>query len=182
MGINYGATVPSEPSDIFQDAVQGSMNIFGGFMRGLTSLGRGVTNLAAGTLPYANAIYDMSEDGISGDEIPKIGGALANATWGGLTGLAKGVAYSFMDPTAKSRRDLNKLFGGPTPVEGAYELFQSKDFADAAKNIPALGELSSQEELFTLPAPAFSVPWLGIEKAWGCRLRRLAFTRSAGTY
>jgi hypothetical protein len=143
------------------------MNIFGGFMRGLTSLGRGITNLAAGTLPYANAIYDMSEDGISADEIPKIGGALANATWGGLTGFTKGLAYSFMDPTAKSRRDLNKLFGGPTPVEGAYELFQSEDFANAAKNIPALGELSSQEELFTLPAPAFSVPWLGIEKGVG---------------
>jgi hypothetical protein len=167
MGIDYGATVPSEPSDVFQDAVQGSMNIFGGFMRGLFSVGRGITNLAAGTLPYANAIYDMSEDGISGDEIPKIGGALANATWGGLTGFTKGFAYSFMDPTAKSRRDLNKLFGGPTPVESAYELFQSKDFADAAKNIPALGELSSQEELFTLPAPAFSVPWLGIEKGVG---------------
>jgi hypothetical protein len=167
LGITYNTAAPSEPSDMFQDAVQGSLNIFGGFMRGLTSIGRGVTNLAAGTLPYANAIYDMSEDGISADEIPKIGGALANATWGGLTGLAKGVAYSFMDPTAKSRRDLNKLFGGPTPVEGAYELFQSENFANAAKNIPALGELSSQEELFTLPAPAFSVPWLGIEKGVG---------------
>jgi hypothetical protein len=143
------------------------MNIFGGFLRGITSLGRGVTNLAAGTLPYANAIYDMSEDGISADELPKIGGALANATWGGLTGLAKGVAYSFMDPTSRSRRDLNKLFGGPDVVEGAYELFQSEDFAEAAKNIPALGELSSQEALFTTPAPAFSIPWLGIEKGVG---------------
>lgn len=167
LGIDYGAAGPSEPSDMFQDAIQGPLNIFGGFLRGLTSVGRGVTNLAAGTLPYANAIYDMSEDGIRSDEIPKIGSALANATWGGLTGLAKGIAYSFMDPTAQSRRDLNKFFGGPTPVEGAYELFQSKDFAEAAKNIPALGELSSQEELFTLPAPAFSVPWLGIEKGVG---------------
>lgn len=167
LGISYGANPASEPSDMFQDAVQGSMNIFGGFMRGLFSIGRGVTNLAAGTLPYANAIYDMSEDGIRADEIPKIGGALANATWGGLTGLAKGVAYSFMEPTARSRRDLNKFFGGPTPVESGYELFQSEDFANAVKNIPALGELSSQEALFTTPAPAFSIPWLGIEKGVG---------------
>ena len=160
------------------DAALGAVNIFGGFMRGITSLGRGVTNLAGNVLPYANQIYDRMEDGIQAEDIPKMFEASANATWNGLAGFTKGFAYSFMPPTQESRNQLSNLFGGEV-YEGAYELFKSKDFEDATKNLPFLAEASKEEGVgWGIPDEwiGFDVPFLGIEKGKG-----LEFTK-AGLY
>jgi hypothetical protein len=160
------------------DAAIGAVNIFGGFMRGLTSLGRGIVNYAGNVLPYANQIYDNLEDGIQPDDLPKVFGAAANATWSGLGGFAKGFAYSFMPPTQESRNQLNSIFGGDT-YEGAYELFKSEDFQDASKNLPFLAEATKEEGVgWGIPDEwiGFDVPFLGIEKGKG-----LEFTK-AGLY
>ena len=160
------------------DAGMGAVNVFAGFMRGITSIGRGVTNLAGEVLPYANQIYDNFEDGFQAKDVPEVLGAALNMTWQGLGGAAKGLAYSFMPPTEESRRTLKKVFGGDV-YEGAYELFQSKDFADAAENLPFLAEAAKDEGVgFGIPDEwiGFDVPFLGIQKGKG-----LEFTK-AGLY
>lgn len=160
------------------DAGMGAVNIFAGFMRGITAIGRGVVNYAGEVLPYANQIYDNFEDGFQPSDVPEVLGAAANMTWQGLGGVAKGLAYSFMPPTEESRRNLQKVFGGEV-YEGAYELFKSKDFEDATKNLPFLAEATKDEGIgFGIPDEwiGFDVPFLGIQKGKG-----LEFTK-AGLY
>lgn len=162
----------------FGDEAIGPVNLFGGFMRGITGLGRGVTNLAGGVLPYANQMFDTLEDGFQTQDVPKLFEASANALWGGLKGFTKGLAYSYMPPSAQSRDWLKDTFGGET-YEGAYELFQSDDFSDAAENLPFLKDAQSDEGVgFGIPGEwiGFDVPWAGIEKGKG-----LEFTK-AGLY
>lgn len=162
----------------FGDAAIGAVNIFGGFMRGITGVGRGIVNYAGGVLPYANQMFDTLEDGFQGADVPKLFDAAANATWSGLGGFAKGFAYSYMPPTAESRNKLKDVFGGDI-YEGAYELFQSKDFSAAAENLPFLKEAQSDEGVgWGIPDEwiGFDVPFLGIEKGKG-----LEFTK-AGLY
>ena len=169
---------PSTSGAGIGDAAIGAVNIFGGFMRGITSLGRGAVNLAGNVLPYANQIYDTLEDGLQVQDAPKLFDAAANVAWQGIGGLAKGVAYSFMPPTQESRNQLSNLFGGEV-YEGAYELFKSKDFEDATKNLPFLAEATKEEGVgFGIPDEwiGFDVPFLGIEKGKG-----LEFTK-AGLY
>ena len=160
-------TTPYKPSSLFDDTLQGAGNIFSGFLRGVTSVGRGVTNLANEVLPAANKLYDIQKDGIQGDEW----GDYASTIWDGLggagRGFLKGLAYSFMSPTQKSRNELQDVFGGKEAIEGGYELFQGEDYAKAAKNVPFLEGARSDETLFKLPAPAFSIPFLGIEAGEG---------------
>tara|TARA_B110000879_G_scaffold103808_1_gene140126 strand:- start:55 stop:7596 length:7542 start_codon:yes stop_codon:yes gene_type:complete len=160
------------------DAAIGPVNIFGGFMRGITGIGRGFTNLAGGVLPYANQMFDTIEDGFQAQDVPKLFEASANVLWGGLKGFTKGFASSYMPPTAQSKEWLRDTFGGET-YEGAYELFQSDDFSDAAENLPFLKEAQSDEGVgFGIPDEwiGFDVPWAGIEKGKG-----LEFTK-AGLY
>ena len=160
------------------DAGMGAVNVFAGFMRGITSLGRGITNFAGEVLPYANQIYDNFEDGFQAKDVPEVLGAALNMTWQGLGGAAKGLAYSFMPPTEQSRRTLRNVFGGDV-YEGAYELFQSKDFEAAAENLPFLAEATKDEGVgFGIPDEwiGFDVPFLGIQKGKG-----LEFTK-AGLY
>ena len=86
------------------EAGMGAVNIFAGFLRGITSIGRGIVNYAGEVLPYANQMYDSLEDGFQAKDVPALFDAAANATWQGLGGFAKGLAYSFMPPTAASRK------------------------------------------------------------------------------
>lgn len=167
-----------QPAAGGNDLMLGAINAFGGVMRAVTSLGRGVVNAAGASLPYANQAFDTLENGWQAEDMPKLFEAAANSAWSGLGGFAKGFAYSWMPPTEESRQNLTKLFGGDV-YEGAYELFKSEDFADAAKNIPALAEASSEKGVgWGIPDEwiGWDVPWLGIEKGKG-----MEFTK-AGLY
>jgi len=167
LGITYNlSSQPVQKSDLVDDVVQGSMNVAGTFLRGVTALGRGVTNLAYGTLPGANEAYRIAKDGVRPDELGGYAGAMFDSVWGGLKGLTAGVGYSFAEPTQKTRNAYKDIFGFE-PVEGAYELFKSDEFAQSAKNLPFLEGARSEEVVATTPAPGFDIEFLGIEKGVG---------------
>ena len=60
---------PPTPEQKAPPVLQGGINLVGGILRGVTSLGRASTNLANEVLPYANRIWDLSEDGIQASRV-----------------------------------------------------------------------------------------------------------------
>lgn len=151
------------------DIAQGGINAVGGLFRAVTSIGRASVNLANDVIPYANDIYDLTSDGLTQDEVGAYLSSIWNGTWAGLGGAAKGLAMSFMPPTEQSAQDLQKLFGGEKPVEGAYEMFQTQGFIEASKNLPFLQEMRSEEKVGVTPgwAVPFDIPFLGIKAGVG---------------
>ena len=133
--------------------LQGGINLVGGILRGVFALGRGSTNLANDVLPYANKIFDITQDGVQANEVGDLFGNYVQMGFAGQRGLAKGILYSFMSPTQETRDALQGFFGGEKPVEAGYELFQTKGFREAAQNIPALQQVYSEEKVGEIGVP-----------------------------
>lgn len=133
--------------------LQGGINLVTGILRGVTSTGRANTNIANDVLPYANRVWNLLEDGLEPDEywdaLGNAVGSIGAIAQGGL----KGLAYSFMEPTEDTREQLQRFFGGEKPVEMGYELFQTEGFKEAARNIPALEQVRSEEKIGEIGIP-----------------------------
>ncbi len=158
----------SPDSTLFGQVAQGGLNAVSGILRAVTSVGRGVTNMANDIIPYANRIHKLTEDGLQADEIDNYLGNVWNSTWSGLGGMAKGLAYSFMPPGEESKTWLKNFFGGEEPVEGGYDLFQTKGYVEATQNLPFLKETRSEDVLFEVPnVIPFDMPFIGVEKGKG---------------
>jgi hypothetical protein len=174
--VNYAPSVTPKPTggqSLFGDIAQGGINAVGGLLRAVTSVGRANTNFANDVVPYANKIHGLTQGGLQGEEVGQYLSAIWNGSWAGLGGFAKGLAYSFMPPTDQSARDLQGLFGGEKPVEGAYDMFQTKGYIEATKNLPWLAETRSEEQVGEIPnVIPFDIPLLGIEAGKGVPLTK----------
>jgi hypothetical protein len=158
--------VPSKNS-IGNDLMQGAGNVTMGLLRGITGIGRGVTNAVYGALPAMNEAGKLAQGGIQANELGSYGATIWNGFWGGLGGFTKGLAYSGMPATYKSRKILNDVFGGDDVLEGAYDLLKSDTFKETLKTNPELKGMTSEEVLFDLPKPLFDIPFLGIDSEQG---------------
>lgn len=159
---------PTGDQSLFGDIAMGGINAVGGILRAVTAVGRASTNFANDIVPYANRIYGLTEDGLTGDEVVPYLSNVWNGSWAGLGGIAKSLAYSFMPPTDENARKLQGLFGGEKPVEGAYDMFQTKGYIEATENLPWLAETRSEEQVGEIPnVIPFDIPLLGIEAGKG---------------
>lgn len=165
-----GAAQSAQAPDngLFATIAQGGINAVGGLLRAVTSIGRANTNMANDILPYANRVFKLTEDGLTPDELQPYLSEVWNGTWAGLGGFAKGLTYSFLPPEQQTRDNLRNFFGGETPVEGGYDLFQTQSYKDAQKNLPFLRQTSSEQKVGEIPNfIPFDIPFLGIEKGKG---------------
>jgi hypothetical protein len=166
--ISAAPTPDDSDPNVFGQIAQGGLNAVTGVLRAVTSVGRGNLNMANDIVPYANKTWKLTEDGLTPDELDDYMGNIWNSTWSGLGGFAKGMAYSFMPPGKESAKWLQGVFGGETPVEGAYDLFQTKGYVEATQNLPFLKETTSEDVLFEVPnVIPFDMPFLGIEAGKG---------------
>jgi len=166
--ISAAPTPDDSNPNVFGQIAQGGLNAVTGALRAVTSVGRGVTNMANDIIPYANKTWKLTEDGLTPDELDEYVGNIWNSTWSGLGGFAKGMAYSFMPPGEESKKWLQGVFGGERPVEGGYDLSQTRGYVEATQNLPSLKETTSEETMFEVPnVIPFDMPFLGIEKGKG---------------
>lgn len=147
------AYVPPTQEQKTPEILQGGINLVGGILRGVTSLGRASTNLANDVLPYANRIWDLGKDGIQANEIGDVLGNIVGGSVGALQGATKGLLYSFTDPTEETRQSLQRFFGGKEPIEMGYDLFQGEDFKKAAENIPLLRGATDEKKIGEIGVP-----------------------------
>jgi len=155
--------------DLAAQVAQGGMNVVGYGFRVITGLQRGITNLAAGVLPHANAIWDTYKDGFQPEDIKKTIYEAGTGLMDAGSGLIAGIAASGV-PAAQS--GIEQLTGRPVLEYGA-DLFKTKDFSKAMKNlrgagIPTgnLGTKQADEKLFNIPTP-FGDFGLSTNEAWG---------------
>jgi hypothetical protein len=151
--VGGGGYTPPTQEQKAPPILQGGINLVGGILRGVTSLGRASTNLANEVLPYANRIWDLGRDGIQANEIGDVLGNIVGGSFGALQGATKGFLYSFTDPTEETRQSLQRFFGGKEPIEMGYDLFQSEDFKQAAENIPLLKGATDETKIGEIGVP-----------------------------
>ena len=155
-GIGWARTPFQEAAPLTQEekgdvpaVVQGGINLAGGLIRAVTSLGRASTNIANEVLPYGV----KAADALAKDDYWGYLGNTAMSVPAALQGLAKGVLYSFAVPGEESRTALQKVLGGEKPVEGGYELMQTENWKAAERQTPGLKEFSSEEVVGEIPLP-----------------------------
>lgn len=158
-----------EGQDFASQVAQGGMNAIGYVFRVITGLGRGVTNLAGGVLPHANAIWDTYKDGFQVEDIGKTVEEGSKGLVAGVGGLLKGVAISGIP-------QLEKVFeegDGRELYEFGSDLFKSEDFSKAMQNLREagapvgnLGTEKANEKLFNIGTP-FGDIGLSENEAWG---------------
>jgi hypothetical protein len=155
--------------DLASQIAQGGMNAVGYAFRVITGLGRGVTNLAAGVLPHANAIWDTYKDGFQPEDLAVQADQLAKAGTAGLGGLLAGIAVSGVPQIESTLEDAM----GRQIHEFGSDLFKSKDFSKAMENlrgagIPVgnLGTKKADEKVFNLPTP-FGDFGMSENELWG---------------
>lgn len=145
-----------EGENLASQIAQGGMNAIGYGFRVITGLGRGITNLAAGVLPHANAVWDSYRDGFQLEDIPKTFEEGSKGFVAGVGGLLKGIAISGI-PQLESvfeKADGRELY------EFGSDLFKSKDFSKAMGNLREaglpvgdLGTEKANEKFFNIATP-----------------------------
>jgi hypothetical protein len=168
-----------QKSNFSDDLMQGATNVTMGLLRGISGLGRGVTNAIYGALPAMNEAGKIAQGGIQPNEYASYAGTVWDGFWGGLGGFTKGVLYSGMPVNSGSRKVLTDVFGGQDLIEGAYDLITSDDFKETVRQNPGLKGLTSEETLFTLPKPFMDIPFLGIDSNAGLPVTSAGLTSFA---
>lgn len=148
-----GAEQPTPSAFKAPPVLEGGINAASAILRGVTFFGRANLNLANEVVPYGNAVWKLTEDGLQPEELGEYLSLIGKGTAAGLGGFAKGALVSFMNPTEETKKGLQDFFGGKAPIEGAYDLFKSEDFAQAAKNAPALEEMRSEQKVGEIQIP-----------------------------
>jgi hypothetical protein len=150
----------NDAKNLGQGIWDSSTNIFGATLRLLTGLGRGVTNAAYDIMGVANKTWDQvaADNKFGIEDVPKILFGGVEGAFAGVGGLVRGIAGS----APGTEQAVEQLTGRPV-IENWYELLKSNDFAQSAKNIPALKALSSDEQIpGTMKIGAFPVTPAGV--------------------
>lgn len=155
--------------DLASQIAQGGMNAVGYAFRLITGLGRGMTNLAGGVLPHANAIWDTYKDGFQVEDIPKSLEEGGKGFVAGIGGLLSGIAVSGVPQIESAIEEAT----GREVYEFGSDLFKSKDFSKAMENLRAanvpvgnLGTEKANEKVFNIPTP-FGDFGLSENELWG---------------